>query len=320
MWPPSTPLQAPNFGMSRLLHIGCSICWLLFHSLPGFAQQAHPDFGLDDGRAVPQSTDIVHHGPYQIFACGGNASTVASALDSLWTDLIPAIDSSSSNSSSPAFDAFFKTNNSAPLVTETLTNISRGIPIETWTSQTVHTPVLTCAFEPGVTVRVHQRTVDVYDVCRDPLPAPTAFGMKFNHWIVLCPQFFTNVIPATPPWHLNPPTAPKDYCRKKDRIGRTIGGLLIHYRPSVLLHELVHQYLQAFGLVRGEIEETYDFDGALSLSATDSLVNPANYQYYVAGKCSARALSCREPMDTTLSKSTDFAFCLHSSSRRMHRL
>lgn len=269
--------------MTRLLLYRCSICWLLLRSL-AFAQQPPSGSELDDDPANPQSTDIVHHGPYQIFACGENASIVANALDSLWTDLIPAIDSSKSNSTSPAFDAFFKTHTSAPTITAILTNTSRGDPITTLTSRVPHTPVLTCAFEPGVTVRVHQRTLDVYDICRDPAPPPTALAMKFNHWIVLCPQFFTNRIPATPPWQLDPPSAPEEYCRKTDRIGRTMGSLLIDYRPSILLHELVHQYLEALGLARREVRETYDFHGALSLSASDSLVNPANYQYYVAGK------------------------------------
>lgn len=262
----------------------CSIYWLLLQSLPAVAQQAQPGSHLGHDRANPQSTDVLHHGPYQIFACGGNASIVANALDSLWTDLITAIDFSKSDSTNPAFDAFFKTNISAPIITAILTNASRGDPITTWTSQIPHTPVLTCAFEPGVTVHVNQRTLDLYDICRDPLPAPTAFAMKSNHWIVLCPEFFTSVIPATPPWQLNPPSAPTKYCRKKDRVARTVGALLIDYRPSVLLHELVHQYLEALGLVSREVRETYAFDGALSLSAADSLVNPANYQFYVAGE------------------------------------
>lgn len=277
--------------MARTLFDRWSTCWLLLPSLPAFAQQANSESQFDV--ANPQSTDVVHHGPYQIFACGGHASIVAHALDSLWTDLILAIDYSSSNTTSPAFNAFFKAPTSAPFVTEILTNISHGIPIMTWTSQIPHRPVLVCAFEPGVTIRVHQQTIDMYDGCRGPLTPPTAFAIKSNYWIVLCPQFFTDTIPATPPWQLNPPSAPQDYCRKKDRLTRTFGGLLIRYKPSIVLHELVHQYLVASELGRSHVKETYTFDGALNLSVDESLENPANYQFYVAGKSHCAYLGSR---------------------------
>ena len=217
-------------------------------------------------------------GPYSIYACGSNATSVSNGLNLLWTDLLPAITDSMTGITSPAYAGLFKDDDYAPYITKLLTNVSTGAQVTTLRSRVKPvTPLFACASTPGVvTLREHQVTIDMYSQCTKA-GAPPAFAWSNNHWIVLCPAYFTD-FPLKASIHYCPST---DFMSNQMRLW----GHLVFYKPFVLLHELAHVYIRA-SQVRPvkNYEETYDWNGALGLSALESTLNPQNYAFYVAGK------------------------------------
>jgi len=223
---------------------------------------------------------VIQSGPYSIYACGIKAAFVKNALNLLWADLLPAINDSMTGITSPAYEGLFKDDYYAPYVTRVLTNVSTGAQITTpRTRGLLLTPLLACATASGeVTMRMHTKTIDMYDKCMEK-GAPPAFAWSNNHWLILCPAYFTSFpLKAVKPI----------YCPSTNFISNQMRlyGQLIFYQPYVLLHELAHLYIwSASGAPPGPYNETYDWNGALDLPAFNSTQNPNNYAFYVAGEC-----------------------------------
>ena len=117
---------------------------------------------------------------------------------------------------------------------------------------------------------------DPWQICQfSPFAAFYAPGTSY---IFLCPRFF--YYPEVP----------------QDMTGRNCPGVLgnqwtpsernlYDYQTYILLHEMIHFYLQSHTLTGVTIPpEQYGLDGCVALSPMNSLHNPTNYQAYIASK------------------------------------
>ena len=223
--------------------------------------------------ALALCLDSAKSGNYLIVYC--NANTPGSQAAHLQT-LIPYMQSNleavltdlDRGTASPAFRAFFKTNNNLESVRQVFTDIINGSKILTVKSVQDETgvlrpPTLVCADtdEPGLD--------HLLDDC-DSFARPWSYIFQPTKLVSICPIFWTL-----------PRIARRAACPRiaKGKVLTEPMSLMIT-QYVVLVHELVHIY-NKFDDSR---QEMYGFDDVVGLDATRSVENAQNYAIYAAGQ------------------------------------
>lgn len=214
--------------------------------------------------------DHTRSGTYLIVYC--NANTTGSHAAYLQI-LIPFMQSSlrsilrdlDRGTASPAYRAFFKTDNSLDAVREVFTEIVNGPDVLiVGTRNVTHwsPPTLVCADAEEPSLR-HLR-----DSCDNPA-RPPMIVIRPVKMLAICPVFWT--LPhvawkAACPWVVNGELL-------------TEAGNLGSMQYAVLVHELVHVY-NRFDVK----EEVYDLVDVVRLNASRSLGNAQNFASYATGE------------------------------------
>ena len=223
--------------------------------------------------ALALSLDSAKSGNYLIVYC--NANTPGSQAAHLQT-LIPYMQSNleavlrdlDRGTASPAFRAFFKTNDNLKSVRQVFTNIINGSKILTVKSMQDETavlrpPTLVCADtdEPGLD--------HLLDDCNS-FTRPWSYIFQPTRIVSICPIFWTL-----------PRIARRAACpRFANGNVLTEPMSLIMTQYVVLVHELVHIYNQ----FDDSWQEVYGFDDVVGLDAIRSVENAQNYAIYAAGQ------------------------------------
>ena len=235
----------------------------------------------------------VQAGPYHIYNCGTHTSLASMLINTLISTLQPVLDDLSRQTSSDVYTAFFKHVAFAPIVYDTLSNITTGAPIPSGphalrrappsafgppnTPQFVcvtGTDQITWSIEAG---GLGGNQADAYTACeQDPVNAYGIFGSKYlKNTIVLCPAFWS--YPTIPQQsNVNCLNVDPHFNRFRDP-----GERLINYQLWVILHELAQNYIYARS---GSLFELPDVNDCVSLSASSAVNNAQNYVFYAASK------------------------------------
>ena len=232
------------------------------------------------------SNDIISSGSYTIRECGSEAIDIASTISTLSRSLLPAIeDTHYGTTSRYGFGTFFKSNYYTTAVEHVLQNIANGTPsasprlgfsnlTEESTSLKV-SPIIVCITARNV-VKVQgpqqSQPKDLYDFCH------SAYGLRYREspWVILCPAFFN--LPQAPP----PGNCPRVNAAETQFAGSQ--AAFVDYQEFVLLHELLHFYLDTTRLEAAQEYHFYNWNAVLGLSPEVSVRNPMNYEFYVASK------------------------------------
>ena len=116
--------------------------------------------------------------------------------------------------------------------------------------------------------------LDAYQFCKEH-PYPAWFHPVFRE-IILCPAFFT--FPATPT---------RSQCLTVNRWQNDFyqdGRSMIFFQVWIMMHQLVHHYLENPGTHKNPRAEVYKVNQCVRLSSTASVQNAGNYVYYAASK------------------------------------
>ena len=191
--------------------------------------------------------------------------------------LQPAISDTHYGTTSPPYQAFFKSSYFEIAVENVLKEISIGAPIKLDNGKKL-VPRLVCVLKSDIVILHYaDQDADVYDVCKQD-PSLTIIHYTETSEIFICPLFFQ--LPAQPSAG-NCPTV-------NETTNRFEGNSDAFWRSQMyfLLHELVHFYL---GLsveewAEGGTNETMDWNYAFSLSPAKAALNALNYVLYVASK------------------------------------
>ena len=79
-------------------------------------------------------------------------------------------------------------------------------------------------------------------------------------------------------------------CGRSNRAKTALINVPTYTQYSILVHELVHLYLQEKALT----PEVYDMNECISLPSDRTAVNPGNYEYYAQSECAN--LACRHAL------------------------
>ena len=238
--------------------------------------------GKISSRRADSSTDIelddVFVGRYQIEKCRHRTQGIASALDRAIAALRPALeDVKLGIDSTHGFRAFFKYDGAKQYVEDMLTQISHlDKRVGLLPSPTIPVgPRFACLSE-------HTRRsfpwlgpyTDPWTICQTSVA--TALYILGTAYIWLCPRFFDQ------------PTKPQDLTGRDcpivvNNAFRGEERRFMGYQNYILIHEMVHFYLQSKSLTGTTMPtEAYGFDSLLELLPLDALHNPTSYQAYVA--------------------------------------
>ena len=219
-------------------------------------------------------TDRAESGNYEIVYCNATSSGPHTAF--LQT-LIPytlhnlqaVLRDVDRGTASPAYRAFFKTNNSIADVRQVFTQIVNGsaipdVGVASENDGSRWPPTLVCADADQPFLQYHKA------LCRAP-ERPVMNVLQPAKIISICPIFWTL-----------PHVALKAACPRVNIDGKLLTEPfnLRTTQFAVLVHELVHVY-NAFD----NKQEVYDMEDVVGLSAARSLENAQNYASYAAGEC-----------------------------------
>lgn len=148
---------------------------------------------------------------------------------------------------------------------------------------------------------------DPYELCTMPGAPGQAFYVMGTSYIFLCPSFWRGQVE---------PQRDKNICPSVTNNRFLDGGeTLAGYASYLLIHEMVHFYLQAASLgIYTHPPEIYPINYCVGLDAMNSIRNPQNYQFYVASKSCHYLL---KPDWVTLTKSSG-ASEMHRCSGSLH--
>lgn len=202
----------------------------------------------------PDSLATVQSGNYLITGCGPKATTIATVLQHLWTGLQTAL---KTPPTSTAYTKFFS-GVDPNVVNTVLAKIALGADVpsngQSWQ------PTIICANPDMPQIAAH------WDLCQHSIVQGS--HQKNTQYVFLCPRIFDlKLVPDA-----------------TDCVGRRPGGMfstgqgLARSVMAVLLHELVHMYLDPKHLPR----DFYGLHAVLDLSPGESVINPPNYVFYVA--------------------------------------
>ena len=117
--------------------------------------------------------------------------------------------------------------------------------------------------------------VDPFYACRWLLSGAGAYYQAGSSYIFLCPLFWSRQ-----------PAPTTENCPRVIH-NRFVGNpaLLSDYKTYILIHEMVHFYLGATTLTPYSFpSEKYQLNECVALDRDNSLLNPSNYQFYIASK------------------------------------
>ena len=225
--------------------------------------------------ALALCIDSVKSGNYFIAYCdadtaGSHAAYLQKLIPYMQSHLEAVVTDLDRGTASPAFRAFFKTNNNLEPVRKVFTDIINGSQILTGQNgQFKPPPTLVCADtdEPALDHLLD----DCYSYSR-----PIAYIVNPQKIVSLCPLFWTV-----------PHAAHKTACpRIANGKVLTEPTSLVTTQYVILVHELVHIY----NMFDDSWQEVYGFDDVVGLDAIRSVENAQNYAAYAAGQ--SRLLSC----------------------------
>ena len=94
---------------------------------------------------------------------------------------------------------------------------------------------------------------------------PLAGHVQQSQYIVLCNSVFDRAIVPAP-----------HECGRTNRAKTALIDVPAYTQYGILVHELVHLYLQETALT----PEVYDINECIALSPDERVANPGNYEYY----------------------------------------
>lgn len=187
------------------------------------------------------------------------------------------------------FKAMFKVDEAVPLVKAMLQNIATLSPLPNLEPFPEYhkKPRFACATPQSV----HQYPFLHHDpliICS--LGPVAGLYVAGTAYIFICPTFWS--IPSHPE---EPPHAKSCPVVRNNAFKVYPGFKVYHYQTYIILHELVHFYLQYESLSGLSLPpEQYSMNGCVALNPMTSLLNPLNLQNYVASKSmhASRTLIC----------------------------
>ncbi|KAM0803499.1 hypothetical protein BDR22DRAFT_970338 [Usnea florida] len=214
--------------------------------------------------ALALCMDSVKSGNYLIAYCtaGSHAAYLQKLIPYMQSHLEAVVTDLDRGTASPAFRAFFKTNNNLEPVRKVFTDIINGSQILTGQNgQFKPPPTLVCA-------DTDEPTLDhLMDQCYS-YSRPIAHIIEPSKIVSLCPLFWTI-----------PHTAHKTACpRIANGKVLTEPTSLLTTQYVILVHELVHVY----NIFDDRWQEVFGFDDVVGLDAIRSVENAPNYSAYAA--------------------------------------
>ena len=228
--------------------------------------------------ALALGFDSAKSGNYLIVYCdadtaGSHAAYLQKLIPYMQSHLEAVVTDLDRGTASPAFRAFFKTNNNLEPVRKVFTDIINGSKIVTGQNGRFKPPpTLVCADtdEPSLD--------HLMDACNS-YTRPGAYIVNPQKLVALCRIFWTE-----------PPAARKTACPQiANGKALTEPTSLVETQYSILVHELVHIY----NMFDDSWQEVYGFDDVVGLDAIRSVENAQNYAIYAAGQL--RLLSSAMP-------------------------
>ena len=228
-------------------------------------------FAISPTPEPPNIKDSAKSGNYLIVYCnstfsGPHAAYLQALIPFMQENLQAVLSDLEHGTTSAAYRAFFKTNDSLDDVRQVFTNIINGSDVlgvafqndTRWSS-----PTLVCADSNQHILRQLARH------CSAP-SRPLMSVLQPAKIISICPDFWTL-----------PRIVQKAACPRVSRDGELLTEPFNLYTTqfAVLVHELVHVYNPA-----DNREEIYDLGPVVDLSAARSLENAQNYASYAAGE------------------------------------
>lgn len=214
--------------------------------------------------------DHADSGNYLIVYCnantpGSHAAYLQSLIPYMQSSLQAVLRDLDRGTASPAYKAFFKTNNNLDAVRQVFTDIINGpdvLSVSIGNATHWSPPTLVCADadEPFLT--------HLLDNCNTP-SRPVMNILQPAKIVSICPIFWT--LPriarkAACPWVANGEILTEPWNLRTTQY-------------AVLVHEMVHVYNRF-----DSREEVYDLQGVIGLNATRSLENAQNFATYAAGE------------------------------------
>ena len=235
------------------------------------------DYSLLDADVTANNTsDELTNGQYHIENCRAYFPQLINVIDSALAAVGPALqDVRLGQTSTHGFRALFKYHGAKDYVENILRSIATLRPkhgLEPWPLLRTK-PQFSCVIRNSKSLYPFV-DFDPWQICS--FSGQAAFYASESSFIFLCPRFFS--YPAIP----------------TDLTGRNCPGVrdnqwvpngrnLYDYQTYIILHELVHFYLQSHSLSGITLPpEQYFLDGCVALDPLQSLHNPTNYQVYVA--------------------------------------
>ena len=222
--------------------------------------------------------------PFRIEGCDGYTGNLAQLLDQAVFSIAPALQDAVQGNESPMFKAMFKVGASNSSVIEMLRNIVWGqrVPNLQPDPQVPSAPRFACVI-PSSGDRYKYLNFDPYKACLEK-DAGSAFYFLGGSYIFLCPSF----------WTLRPAPVMPMCPAVLDNLWPYQVEMVACYMTYVLIHEMIHLYLGKNSLrTDTSPPETYPANNCVGLSARSSLLNPQNFQIYVASKISNVTMNAR---------------------------
>lgn len=216
-----------------------------------------------------------------IEGCGDFRPTVEHLIDEALAALPPAIRDADQHGTRSlyGFKAMFKIDETVPLVKAMLRSVGAlaALPNLQPFPHTLQKPRFACATRESI----HQYPFLEHDplvYCK--LGQVAAMYIGGSSYIFLCPVFWS--LPAYPK---EPALTGRCPSVRNNLFVAYPGYEVYHYQSYVIIHELVHFYLQYESLSGLTFPlEQYHINGCVGLTPVTSLFNPLNMQTYVASK------------------------------------
>ncbi|KAL9136617.1 MAG: hypothetical protein Q9175_002177 [Cornicularia normoerica] len=216
-------------------------------------------------------TDVfAESGSYLIVYCnanppGSHAAYLQTLIPYMQSSLQAVLRDLDRGTASPAYRAFFKTNNNLDAVRQVFTDIINGSKVLTVDALKVtrwSPPVLVCADADESSLNY------LLNECNTPI-RPVMLVIEPAKFVSICPIFWT--IPRIARKAACPRVANGELLTEPWNLRTT--------QYAVLVHEMVHVY-NRFNVK----EEVYDMADVVGLDATRSLENAQNFASYAAGE------------------------------------
>ena len=217
----------------------------------------------------PLAGDLTNNGNYKIWRCGknisgGRADQLISLLQEIGNDLPTiVVDANQGTDSQYGYQAFFKTNDNIPFVTDTFGKMSDSASVNVGGQE--QQVVFVCA-NPGDPV-----VATVYNNMMATQPRAAAYSAFGNNAIYLFPFFWAL---SRKPYPFRCPHVRNGICSpNSDYLGRT--------QYATIVHELADKYLHLNDM---NAMDVYNIQDCIDLPANEQIDNAENYAMYVSGE------------------------------------